>query len=165
MNAKYLIILLLSMFLITACSTQNQAKSEKEIAVIQQVNEKVQSKKMKIEVNYANPMSGKSIYLSSNYDLTISGDSAIAYLPYFGRAYSAPYGGGEGGIKFKDLMKEYSATPKKKSGEWTVKFKIDTPDYNYDIILDIYSNGKSTVNVNSTQRQAISFNGDMVLED
>lgn len=160
---KNFIISLVFLFFIISCSTSNQVKNESQIPVAQQVNEKVQAKDFKIEVNYANPMGGKSIYLSYGYDLTLRNDSAIAYLPYFGRAYTAPYGGGEGGIKFSDLMKDYSATPKNKDGEWTIKFKVDTPDYNYEVNMDIYSNGKSTISVNSNQRQSISFNGEMVL--
>ncbi len=162
MKMKYSIILVFLALSLSACSTQNQVKSEKDHALIQQVNEKVQAKDFAIEVNAANPMRGKTIFLSSGYDLIIRNDSAIAYLPYYGRAYSVPYGG-DGGIKFQEKMKEYSATPKKNDGEWSVKFKIDVPGYNYMISMDIFSNGKSTINVNSDQRESISFSGEMKL--
>ena len=38
------------------------------------------------------PMTGMSRQLTSEYDVRFLGDSVVAYLPYFGRAYSAGYG-------------------------------------------------------------------------
>ncbi len=149
--------------ILISCASQNQVKSDKDLALIRQINEKVQSQNIRILTDHANPMRGKSIYLTSEYDLIIRNDSAISYLPYFGQAYSAPYGGGESGIKFATRMKDYVATPSKKDGEWNLRFKIDTPDYNYDFRVDIYSNGSSSIYVNSSQRQSISFTGEMEL--
>ena len=42
----------------------------------------------------------RSIYLSPYYYLKVSKDTVVAYLPYFGRAYTAPADPTEGGIKF-----------------------------------------------------------------
>lgn len=50
-------------------------------------------------------MNGKTVYLTSPYSVKISNDSAYIELPYFGVAYSVPYGGGEGGIKAKTNTK------------------------------------------------------------
>ena len=60
------------------------------------VREIVDSGRIKIDVDRAVPMAGRSVNLTSPYSLEIHGDSILSYLPYFGRAYSAPYGGGEG---------------------------------------------------------------------
>ena len=38
-------------------------------------------------------MNGKTVYLTSPYSVKISNDSAYIELPYFGVAYSVPYGG------------------------------------------------------------------------
>ncbi|RZK15705.1 MAG: DUF4251 domain-containing protein [Pedobacter sp.] len=44
---------------------------------------------------------GGSINLSgSSYDFRVTKDSVVAYLPFYGRAFSAPYNPNEGGIKF-----------------------------------------------------------------
>src|SRR5689334_12028310 len=45
------------------------------------------------------PSSGGIINLTSEYDLKLSRDSIIAYLPYYGRAYTATPGE-DGGIHF-----------------------------------------------------------------
>jgi len=60
----------------------------------------VESKNFVFVADYVNPQSMRSRSLTtSDYDLTIKPGEVISYLPYFGRAYSAPIDG-EGGIKF-----------------------------------------------------------------
>jgi len=92
---------------------------------IHEVTQKVQTKDFTIVVNYANPMRWRQIYLNSEYELRIRNDSAFAYLPFFGVAYSVPYGGGEGGIKFTEPMKNYSIVPNKKKDGWDIRFKVN----------------------------------------
>ncbi len=154
--------LFLIICLLTACSTSKNP-SQHQLMKEQEVSDKVQARNYVIEVDQALPMRGRSISLSYGYDLKIKNDSTIAYLPYFGVAQSAPYGGGEGGIKFAAPMENYQITPKKKGDGWDVKFKVNVPDYNYEFIIDIFKNGSSSIFVNSYQRDAITFNGDMKL--
>ena len=51
------------------------------------VREIVDSGRIKIDVDRAVPMAGRSVNLTSPYSLEIHGDSILSYLPYFGRAY------------------------------------------------------------------------------
>jgi len=73
-----------------------QSKQERKEQKEKVVREIVDSGCIKIDVDRAVPMAGRSVNLTSPYSLEIHGDSILSYLPYFGRAYSAPYGGGEG---------------------------------------------------------------------
>jgi len=163
MKTINLFILILASTFMIACTSQNQPKSESELAIANNVNKKVEAKDFRIRVDYANPMGGRTVPLTSEYDLVIKNDSAFAYLPYFGVAYSAPYGSTEGGIKFSTLMEDYKSALNKK-GEWTIDFKINIPNYNYIINISIFSNGKSSININSAQRRAINFDGQMMLD-
>ncbi len=141
---------------IIACSSTKVTRER-----INEVTQKIQLKDYTIEANYALPARGRQVYLNYDYNLRISNDSAFAYLPYFGVAYSALYGGGEGGIKFAEPIKEYTITPNKKNDGWDIRFKIDTRDYNYDIIMNVYNNGSAGITVNSFQRSTISFTGNV----
>lgn len=73
-----------------------QSKQERKEQKEKAVKEIVDSDRIKIDVDRVVPMAGRSVNLTSPYSLEIHGDSILSYLPYFGRAYSAPYGGGEG---------------------------------------------------------------------
>jgi hypothetical protein len=128
---------------------------------IREITQKVQAKDFTVVVNYANPMRWKQMYLTSEYDLRIRNDSAFAYLPYFGVAYSAPYGGGEGGIKFAEPMKDYSMMTAKKKGSWDIHFKVRGKEDVYEININIFNNGSATITVNSVNRDAIYFSGEV----
>jgi len=142
--------------LIASCSSLRTSPD-----VIKDVTQKVEAKNFTIEVNYANPMRWKQIYLNSDYDLRIKNDSAFAYLPYFGVATSAPYGGGEGGIKFAEPMIDYSMKPNRKSNGWDIRFKVKGKESDYELNMNVFNNGSSMLTVNSFNRDMITFNGEM----
>lgn len=147
------IIALLFTFSCSSVKTTPENKNE--------LTRKIQVKDYTVIANYANPMRGKPIYLTSEYDLRIKNDSAFAFLPYFGVAYSAPYGGSEGGIKFAEPVKEYSVKSNKKSDGWDIHFEIKARENDYEIYLNIFNNGSSMFTVNSFNRDAITFNGEV----
>ncbi len=54
------------------------------------------------------PTRGRVVQLNSDYNLKISKDTVRSYLPYFGRAYSAPLDGRGGGIEFTSKNFEHN---------------------------------------------------------
>ena len=140
----------------TACSS---TKTTSE--TISAITRKVESKDITVTVHYANPLRMKQIILTSEYDLRLKNDSAFAYLPYFGVAYSAPYGSSEGGIKFAEPMNDYAITPNKKSNGWDIRFKIRSKEDVYEIFMNIFNNGSALFSVTSQKRDMISFSGEV----
>jgi hypothetical protein len=117
----------------------------------------IEAKNYIFRAETVNPQIGGSRVLTSDYDLTITPDTIIAYLPYFGRAYTAPINPSEGGIKFTSTSFAYSATKRSKSWEITIRPK-DADDVQ-QLFLDIYDNGNANLRVSSMNRQSISFTG------
>ena len=93
----------------------------------------------------------------SNYELKITPDSVFAYLPYYGRAYTAPIGNDESGIKFTSTKFTYESTKAKKVWRITIAIK-DTKD-NQRLNLSISENGYASLNISSNTKQSITFNG------
>ena len=89
-----------ALFLLWAGTSVAQTREEKKEALKAYVDEQVEARTFKIDVDMAYPMSGRSIPLSTPYGLQMKKDSVDVCLPYFGRAYQIPYGGGEG-LRFK----------------------------------------------------------------
>ena len=77
--------------LLAGQSLYAQSKKEKKEQKVNEVKELIDSKRFTVDVDRAIPMGGRSVNLTSPYSLEMRGDSVISYLPYFGRAYSAPY--------------------------------------------------------------------------
>lgn len=91
---RYLIVAVL--FLLVAGTSGAQTREEKKEALKTYVGEQVNGRTFKLEASMAYPMSGRSIPLTTPYGLQMKKDSVDVYLPYYGRAYQIPYGGGEG---------------------------------------------------------------------
>lgn len=117
----------------------------------------INSKQYKIEVNYAHPQSGRLIYLTSLYSLTIKNDSIDSYLPFFGRAYSIPYGGGDG-LRFKSKIKTYEIEKEKKK-ELRIRVETVTPEDSYTFFIIVYKNKSADINVMMNKRSSIRFSG------
>ena len=96
MRTKKQIFMLLLALLVGIPTLSAQSKKEKKEQKKEAVKNLIESENYKIDVNTAMPMRGRSIPLTSSYSLEIRNDSVISYLPYYGRAYSIPYGGGDG---------------------------------------------------------------------
>ena len=154
--------IILSLLLITAMGISTlsaQTKKERKELKKQVVEKLVTSGKYKIDVNRALPARGRSITLTSPYSVVIRNDSVISYLPYYGRAYSIPYGVGEG-LNFKAPITDYQLDRDKK-GTAKIKFSARSREDKFDFNIDVFSNGSATIFVNMQNRQSISFIGEV----
>ncbi|MDL2243927.1 DUF4251 domain-containing protein [Parabacteroides sp. OttesenSCG-928-J18] len=140
-----------------------QSKKEKKEALAKEVKEQVESGSFTIEVDRALPMSGRAVHLTSSYSLELKDDSVRSYLPYFGRAYSVPYGGGDG-LHFSAEMTEKDLKYDKK-GNAEIRFQAKTSEDNYSFDVKVFTNGNASIQVRPVNRQSISFNGNLKLEE
>ena len=139
-----------------------QSKAERRQQREQMVRDSVEARTYKILVSVAYPFAGNSVPLSSYFGLEVRGDSLNSYLPYFGRAYSIPYGGGEG-LNFESAISDYRQEARSDGG-YRISFNTRTREDYYTYLLDIYPNGSVRIHVTMQQRQAIDFQGDVVFE-
>jgi hypothetical protein len=129
-----------------------KAKKKSEIATL--INEK----NFVFEAQTAYPTTGRQINLTSPYDVRVSGDSVISYLPYFGRAFVAPINPDDAGIKFTSTRNSYNLKDKKNSGWDITILPKDTKDVR-QMYLTVSEDGYASLNVISNNRQTIRFNG------
>jgi len=139
------------LFLSIGLSAAVQAQSKDTKAL-------VESQNYVFKAQTAMPLSGRVRHLTADYDLKISKDVVVSYLPYYGRAYVAPMDPTKNGLDFSSKDFKYTATPGKKDG-WTVTIKPTDYKDVQQMTLHISSSGYATLQVMSTNRQAISFNG------
>ncbi|HEX2848182.1 MAG TPA: DUF4251 domain-containing protein [Chitinophagaceae bacterium] len=121
------------------------------------VRQKVEAGKYTFIAQNAMPMRGRTVQLTSLYDLKITGDSVISALPYYGRAYSAPFNPSENGLNFTSVSFDYQVKYRKK--RWEVSIKPKDVQRVSEMNLTIYSNGRASLQVTSNDRQPISFSG------
>ena len=148
-NIRSLFILSILTFSISTINGQDLDKAT--------VKNLVDSKSFIFKAQTVLPMGGASRQLTPDYDLKLFGDSMVAYLPYFGRAYG-PINPNEGGIKFTSTDFEYNAKPKKKGG-WEVSINPKDAKDVRQLFLSISSNGYASLQITSNNRQTISYHG------
>ena len=163
MRTKKQIFMLLLALLVGIPTLSAQSKKEKKEQKKEAVKKLIESENYKIDVNTAMPMRGLSIPLTSSYSLEIRNDSVISYLPYYGRAYSIPYGGGDG-LNFKAVLKEYSMKMDKK-GNAVIEFIARNPEDRYEYRIKVFPNGSASIDVNMQNRQSISFQGELYIKE
>ena len=94
-----------------------------------------------------------------NY-LKVKGDSVLAFLPYFGqRQRGGGYNNDGGGIKFEGIPKNYEVTKNNENQRQDIRFDINENSENFSVLVSIFPNLNTTINVNSTQRSPISYDG------
>jgi len=134
-------------------STSTLSKEQK----IQAMTEKIESGRYSFIPQRALPTGGGSVNVNS-FELRISKDTIDSYLPYYGRAYSAPMLPDESGIKFVSTDFNYSIQPKNK-GMWDVNIETKDTRRKYNMTLKVGDTGYATLIVNGSDRQPISFYG------
>jgi hypothetical protein len=155
MNTLRLAIVSAIALLIGSNSVLAQNKNQDKQAVIKNI---VESQQYVFKAQFVSPMTGQQRTLTSDYDLTVSKSAVTSYLPFFGRAYSAPIDPAQGGIKFTSIKFQYIKDDNKKDG-WDITIIPKDASDVQKLYLHISSNGYAILQVTSINRQPISFNG------
>lgn len=151
---------------VTACVTPTNTVARRQIEekALQQISDSINNRSLTVEFDYVIPRTFPPQHLTANYYVRIDGDSLTSYLPFFGRAYRADYNNQtQSPLSFEGHVSELAATHTKKgSMRITLKTKRDMEALTYN--LEIFANGKATLDVLSTDRESISFNGQTQME-
>ncbi|QKJ30104.1 DUF4251 domain-containing protein [Mucilaginibacter mali] len=156
---KILKTTLLALTIALAGTSVSQAQSRKDkVAAKEAAMQKIlESKNFTFTAQTANPMRGGNVNLTAEYDVRITGDSVISYLPYYGRAYVAPMNPTQNDMQFTSTKFTYASTAKKGGYEIVIK-PTDTKDVR-QMILNVSNNGYGTLSVTNLNRDPISFYG------
>lgn len=118
----------------------------------------IQSGHFRFVARSANSNLGNFDNLSSNYDMIFDSLKIKAYLPYYGRAYSAPYGG-SGGVKFDLTAKKIENVYNERKKMFMISTELEDSDESYAIFLNTGLDGYADLKIIFRNRQWISYNG------
>lgn len=106
---------------------------------------------------YVNPWNGRKRDLTTGYELSVSKDSLISYLPFFGRGYTAPISPSDVDFDFISTKFTYTVTPARRG--WNISIKTQDQTYLRELYFRIFDNANASLNVTSMDRSAISYDG------
>ena len=157
MNRK---LVILAMTLVFSFQAYASAPDSDTSSVEQSVAEAISDTVYVVYVDRAYPMGHGSLFLTDRYSLSVDKETAVSRLPYFGRAYSIPYGGGDG-LMFEGRIEDYAVKEGRKA-EKEISFSVKTDEDKFEFHLTVFPNGSASVSVISTNRQPIGFNGTLM---
>ena len=158
--AQMLLLVFICTMPVVAQTTDKKAEKErKRIEKENEISALVESKTFEFSANRAIPSGYKSVDLTTNPNFVkFTPDLIVSEMPFFGRAYSASYGG-DAGLKFKGKPEIYTVEKKKKSYE--IEAKVRSTNDSFTINLSVSFDGSSSMSISSNNRTTISYNGEI----
>jgi len=150
--------LLIIIFVLSGLSQARAQKTDKKDEQFKEMAALIESGRYMFTVHSVQPSGSGTINVSAGYTLEAKDSIFIAQLPYFGRAYSASYGG-DGGIVFEASPEHLNITLNEKKRMVNVKFEIRGKNDKYDLYLSTGSSGYASLSINSQNRQPVTYSG------
>lgn len=141
----------LALFLLSLVATLNGYAQEN-------VEQLAKEKRFKINVESMSPRRGGFRRLTTLYTFTVTPDTVTTELPYAGRAYQAPMGTDDAGIKFLSRDFEYNAKPGKK-GAWEIELRLKDAKNYPQINITLQRGGSASIRISPVDREFISYTG------
>jgi hypothetical protein len=140
--------------------SKKQLKEERKLEQQKKISQFVNAKEFIFEAHTVYPQSGRSIQLTTAYNVEFRPDSIKSYLPFFGRGYSGVGYGGDSGMIFEGKADDFSIEETKKKYE--IKVVVKGENDTYTMYLSIYFEGGANLSINTNKRSPISYSGTIV---
>lgn len=128
------------------------------------LRELVSQREFVIEHDWAFPLTGNRINLLDNPNfIRFKGDSVEIFLPYFGVRHSGvKYGSRDGGILYEGPISKLTISENPDREKVTIRFEGNQDNENLQFFLTLFPNRNVRTSVNSSQRNAISYQGEII---
>ena len=157
---KWILPLLTAALFVSGCGVLNETLAERRERRAREsrlVTENVQSGNFSIDIGRMYPLRGSSKSVTS-YSVTVKDGKIDSHLPFIGRAWNVPYGGGHA-LTFEAEVGSYTVQPVRDGYEVTLYVKTDEDEHIYR--FTIFDNGNTSLDVQSGNRDRISYSGNM----
>lgn len=147
---------------LSGCATPEEraARAAEQVA---NVKAALTARNYRIAVSRMYPRSGASKNVSYGYSVAVRNDSLFSYLPYVGRAFNIPMGGGKG-LNFTAPIIHYTEATGK-NGKRRIEIDVRNDEDSYSYMIEVFDNGNASIDVTARERDNISFSGNLVVED
>ena len=159
---KWILPLLAVVLTVSACGVLSgetrEEKAAREAREAQMVLDNLQNGNFRIDIDRMYPIRGTSQHVS-NYSVTVKDGVLDSHLPFIGQAWRVPYGGGHA-LNFKADIGSYKVVQTRKDG-YEVRIYVKTDEDEHLYLLTVFNNGRASLDVQSGNRDRISYSGEM----
>lgn len=149
-----------TIFMLLAITFTAGKLTAQDSAALAMVRTWVEEKAFTFQATSMSPARGGMRQLTgSTYTVKVKGDTLICDLPYVGQAYNVNAAvPGETGMSFTSYKFTYESKAGKKD-KWLLTIKTKDLKADRDMLFTFFDNGKATLNITSSDRQFISYQG------
>ena len=159
---KWIVCLLAAALAFGSCAALRETTQERharEVREAQMVLENLQAGDFTIDITRMFPLRGSSRSVTG-HSVTVKDGVLYSGLPFFGQAWRVPYGGGHA-LNFQAPIRNYSLASHPKGG-YVVTLYVKTDEDEHVYQFRIFENGSTSLDVQSGNRDRISFSGEML---
>ena len=159
---KTLLLVTAMALVFASCNTNKQANGELNIAQLeaaQTIRTLLKNGEFTVMVGSMRPLSGPTVSVSQGRKIILRDGMITCALPYAGSAMFAGYGAsGYKAMDFVGQITDYKVEfPKENKAR--VSFKVNNGDDDYKFHIEVFMNGKTTIDVIPRGRDAVSYSG------
>ena len=153
---KALLFSTIVLMLMTACGSGNKVIDQQRADAIKSL---IESRQFIVMVGSMRPLSAPTTPVSQGHKMIIRDGMVTCYLPYAGSGQNVGYGAsGYKAMNFSSALLDYKVEyPKPDRARIT--FRVDNGDDNYRFHVEVFMNGKTTIDVEPRGRDAVSYSG------
>ena len=157
------IYFLAALVLFISCGGSESAGEAENLQNFERLDQMVENREFIIENRWALPLGGNMINLIDNPNIIkFDGENVNVQLPYFGvRHAGGGYGSGEAGIKFEGPVEDFTVDRNTGDNNILLRFEGQQGTENLRFIITVYPDGSANTSVSSSQRDPISYRGNI----
>ena len=159
---QWILTLLAVLLTVSSCGVLSSETREervlREAREAQMVVDNLSAGNFTIDIDRMYPIRGTSQHVT-NYSISVKDGVLNSHLPYIGQAWRVPYGGGHA-LNFKAPIGSYNVTRTGKEG-YEVRIFVKEDEDQHIYLLTVFDNGRASVDVQSQNRERISYSGIM----
>lgn len=152
------VVIALALILFSPFGLQAQNKKNSEKNALPDISLVLERQDFVFTAQSIIPANGYTRQLNGLYDLQITPEKVVSFLPYMGRIYSPILNPDDGPLRFTSKDFVYTEQPQKKGG-WSVTIKPKDIRTVREMTLDVSNDGYARLEVNGNDRQSVTFYG------
>jgi len=151
-----LLMISMLMLALAACSSSNKVVDPQRATAIKSL---LESGQYMVMVGSMRPLTAPTMSVSQGQKMILRDGTVSCYLPYVGSGQNVGYGAsGYKALNFTSPVVDYKVEYPN-ADRARVTFKVDNGDDHYRFHVEVFMNGKATIDVDPRGRDAISYSG------
>jgi hypothetical protein len=153
---KKILLLAVMALVMISCSTSKQATVDP--AQAEAIKALLEQQRYFVMVGSMRPLSAPTMSVSQGHKMIIRDGTVSCYLPYVGSGQNVSYGSSFKAMNFTAPVLDYKVEYPK-ADRARITFRVDNGDDHYRFHVEVFMNGKTTIDVEPRARDAVSYSG------